>query len=71
MSKCQVNITQIHYCAFCKYWYDPTNSTIEPKNGAGHLWLFDTDRKEQCMKRFATKKRSWDTCKMFECKIPY
>lgn len=22
------------FCAFCKYWYDPANSAIEPEGGS-------------------------------------
>ena len=25
------NIKTAKHCAFCKYWYDSTNSAIEPK----------------------------------------
>ena len=27
-----INIKNTKICAFCKYWYDPTNSAIKPKN---------------------------------------
>ena len=28
-------------CAFCKYWYDPSNSAIKPVNPKNHSWEYD------------------------------
>ena len=30
------------YCAFCKHWYDPTNSAIKPL--PGNWWEFDREK---------------------------
>ena len=30
--KAVVNIKHVKKCAFCKKWYDPTNSAIAPKS---------------------------------------
>ena len=47
-----VNIRQIKKCAFCKYWYDPTNSAIEPKSPAIGLWqIKDINQMCMCMKK--------------------
>ena len=40
-------------CAFCKLWYDPTNSAIKPKQGV--FWEYDTTQKERWMKTVASK----------------
>jgi len=29
-------------CAFCKYWYDPTNQYIRPQNPKNGIWKFET-----------------------------
>ncbi|MBC8563584.1 hypothetical protein H8704_13335 [Lachnospiraceae bacterium NSJ-37] len=36
-----VNVKQCHKCAFCKHWYDPTNSHIQPKSPRINLWQYD------------------------------
>lgn len=35
------NIKTIKKCAFCKYWYDPTNSAISPRSPKINLWEYD------------------------------
>ena len=37
-------------CAFCKYWYDPTNEHIIPSNPKQGYWKFDTAAKCVCLK---------------------
>lgn len=47
-----VNIKQMKKCAYCKYWYDPTNSAIAPKAPAINLWeIKDINQKAMCLKR--------------------
>ena len=47
-----VNIKHINKCAFCKYWYDPTNSAIVPKSPAIGLWqIKDVNQKCKCLKK--------------------
>lgn len=67
MGKRVVNINTVKVCAFCKYWYDPTNNAINPK--IGQLWEFDTEMDAKCMKNNLLKRRSFQTCSMFEKKI--
>ena len=55
-------------CAFCRYWYDPTNEHIEPKNPLAGLWFYDTCAKEQCLK-YGIKKNSISYCDKFESKL--
>lgn len=54
-------------CAFCKSWYDPTNSAIKPKTGKG-FWEFDTKIKCKCRERNVIT-RAIQTCSKYEAKI--
>lgn len=38
------------YCAFCKHWYDPTNSAINPLFGKD-LYTIDSNSDKKCVKR--------------------
>ena len=52
MSSLIVNIKHTKKCAFCKNWYDPTNSAITPKSPIIGLWeIHDINQKCLCMKR--------------------
>jgi hypothetical protein len=52
MPSITVNIKHINKCAFCKYWYDPTNSAIVPKSPAIGLWqIKDVNQKSKCLKK--------------------
>ena len=52
MSSLVVNIKSINKCAFCKNWYDPTNSAIAPKSPAIGLWeIKDINQKCMCLKK--------------------
>lgn len=54
-------------CAFCKYWYDPTNSAIRPSFGRG-VWEYDADAKCKCrVKNRDTK--GFESCPKFESKL--
>ena len=39
---------RLGYCAFCKHWYDLTNSAIKPL--PGNWWEFDREKEARCMK---------------------
>ena len=54
-------------CAFCRYWYDPTNSAIRPKSGV--YWEYDTDAKRRCMKKVKAEMQSWASCGDYVCKV--
>ncbi len=52
MSSLVINIKSIKKCAFCKYWYDPTNSAIAPKAPAIGLWeIKEPNQKCMCLKK--------------------
>lgn len=52
MSSLIVNIKNIKNCAFCKNWYDPTNSAITPKAPSIGLWeIKDVNEKRMCLKK--------------------
>ncbi|MCF0111736.1 MAG: hypothetical protein HUJ58_07535 [Erysipelotrichaceae bacterium] len=63
-----INIKSVHKCAFCKYWYDPTNSAITPRNARLNLWRFDENAKCMCMKKNFEMK-AIATCPHYECKL--
>jgi hypothetical protein len=67
MGKRLVDIRTVKVCAFCKHWYDPTNSAISPK--IGHLWEFDTEMYAKCMKNNLMRRISFQVCNMFERKM--
>ena len=63
------NIKVVKRCAFCRYWYDPTNSAIQPKAPKINLWtIVDEKRKSKCMKR-TIEMRATASCKEYECKL--
>ena len=45
------NIKNIKKCAFCKYWYDPTNSAINPRSPQINIWEYDDKAKCKCLQR--------------------
>ncbi|MBR3588216.1 MAG: hypothetical protein IKL16_01495 [Clostridia bacterium] len=52
MSSLVVNIRNTKKCAFCKNWYDPTNSAITPKAPSIGLWeIKDVNEKRTCLKK--------------------
>ena len=47
-----VNVKHIKKCAFCRHWYDPTNSAIMPKSPAIGMWqINDINQKCMCLKK--------------------
>ena len=64
-----INIKSYNVCAFCRYWYDPTNSAITPEAPQAGFWRFDMNRRELCMKKAGIKMRSWCSCSQYKCKI--
>lgn len=50
MASIVVNVRTIKKCAFCRHWYDPTNSAIEPRAPQIGLWTIrDTNQKNKCL----------------------
>ena len=48
MSVININDYKVKKCAFCKYWYDPTNSAIEPVAPNIGLWKIVNDS-QKCL----------------------
>lgn len=68
--KTNVNVKMSKRCAFCKYWYDPTNSAILPKNPKAGIWeIADTDKKSKCLKTNLNMRAGSMCSKDYECKI--
>ena len=60
--------TSIKKCAFCKYWYDPTNSAIKPKDPRAGFWEFDERAKKMCLTR-NIEMTAYENCHKYEGKI--
>lgn len=67
--KMTINIKSGKVCAFCRYWYDPTNSFIEPVNTRTNTWKFERDVKCKCMKS-NLQMFGGSKCHHYECKVP-
>ncbi len=63
-----VKNASVKKCAFCKNWYDPTNTAIRPKNAPAGFWEFDPEAQKPCMKRPGDKRATF-YCSQFQCKI--
>lgn len=56
-------------CAFCKNWYDPTNSNIKPVAPKIKLWaILDSQKKAMCL-HYGTEKVAMLSCQHFELKL--
>ena len=55
-------------CAFCKFWYDPTNKYIQPHIPAQRLWKFEPYVRCKCLKTNLDV-ASQMSCARFENKI--
>ncbi len=64
----RANLKSQKFCAFCKNWYDPTNSYIEPVEPEFSIWNFDQFQKNHCMKR-RHEVRADERCQYYDCKI--
>lgn len=58
----------IKKCAFCRHWYDPTNSAIRPRSAAVGLWEFDPTVTKPCAVRPGERKAFY-CCPDFACKL--
>ncbi len=64
----RVSNIKVKKCAFCKHWYDPTNSYIRPRVPQAGTWEYDDKAKRKCM--LAGYDKSADSfCKDYACKI--
>ena len=55
-------------CAFCKHWYDVTNSAIKPKAPQAGFWEYDEKAKNTCLLTGLTKGSNC-SCGEYECKL--
>lgn len=62
------NIKRSRHCAFCKYWYDPINSAIMPKNPKSGLWVFDEKVRKKCLKK-NVETPAGSLCREYTCKL--
>ncbi len=60
----------IKVCAFCKYWYDPTNTAIFPKDLKIGAWEYDYEAKKPCTLNGQTRMGGSIACNKYECKVP-
>ena len=52
MASMNFNIKTAKKCAFCKYWYDPTNSGIAPVTPNIGIWkIVDMNQKCMCLRK--------------------
>ena len=64
----QANIKNCRRCAFCKHWYDPTNSAISPKYPQQGVWEYDQKATRKCLKNNLNKSAS-SLCGGYELKL--
>ena len=62
------NIKNSKICAFCKYWYDPANQHIVPRNVVNGFWQFEDTAWSVCQ-LYGTKRRSGMGCVKYIGKI--
>ncbi len=63
-----INIKTVKRCAVCRFWYDPSNSAITPRNPKANIWTIDDKSRKLCLKK--NYEMSADTfCSKFECKL--
>lgn len=67
--KQSTNVKIFKKCAFCKYWYDPTNEHIAPKTPSSNIWMYETSVRCKCLKRNTTMSAT-NVCAHYECKVP-
>ena len=61
-----ININLTKYCAFCKYWWDPTCKYIQPN--VKTQWLCDKSGKCRCIVK-GLDTYAGATCNNFKSKI--
>lgn len=70
MSSLVVSIKFIKKCAFCRHWYDPTNSAIAPKAPAIGMWeILDVNEKRLCAKKNIPMPAGAFCSRDYECKL--
>ena len=70
MAALVVNCKYIKKCAFCKYWYDPTNSAINPKSPAIGMWeIRDVNQKCLCTRKNLQMPANAFCSQDYQCKL--
>lgn len=69
MTSFKLNGNKNARCAFCKYWYDPTNQYIKPSDTKHSIWKFEMNARCLCLK-YNLQKGASMRCSYFENKIP-
>lgn len=65
-----LNIKHTKKCAFCKHWYDPTNSAIVPKSPNIGLWAIrDTNQKCLCRQKNIQMPANGFCSQHYSCKL--
>ncbi len=62
------NIKTTKICAFCKNWFDPACSAVNPVTPVSGWWEVDNTVKKLCLKRNGVMRRSDNYCGDFEKK---
>lgn len=68
MATLKLNGNKVKRCAFCKYWYDPTNQHIKPQDPKHGYWKFDPQAHCICTKK-SMNMAGGLYCDKFECKV--
>lgn len=69
MGEMRTDPKHTRYCAFCKNWYDPTNSTIEPTRSPFSWKIKNTLQKNVCLARNNITTSALSSCPKYECKL--
>ena len=65
-----LDVRHIKKCAFCKNWYDPTNSAIAPKAPQIGLWeIKNINQKCLCLKKNIQMSANAFCSQSYECKL--
>lgn len=68
MYEVNIKLSSTKKCAFCKHWYDPCNSAINPKRPNQGIWEYDNSIRNMCLLKNTTYKAG-EFCKYFELKL--
>ena len=68
MPETNLNMPNLKKCAFCSYWYDPTNAAIRPINAVTGTWWYDNQMKSQCLLKGSNRKGG-EFCNSFKMKL--
>ena len=62
------NAKTVKKCAFCKYWWDPACSLIEPVAPKANKWEIKKREKRMCIKTNLNTLSDY-VCAGYECKL--